>query len=76
MPAPGHYTNQVIGHINMNVTSPNGGTLSNKGVTVWSPVAQGTFAVDASGTIRFTGTVTSAKCVQVPRPQPIPTPIQ
>jgi hypothetical protein len=76
MPAAGHYNNEVVGHISMNVTSPNGGTLSNKTVTVWSPVAQGTFAVDASGTIRFTGTVTGTKCVQIPRPQPIPTPIQ
>jgi len=76
MPVPGHYNNQVIGHINMNVSSPNGGTLSNKGVTIWSPVAQGTFTVDASGTIRFTGTVTATKCIQIPRPQPIPTPIQ
>jgi len=76
MPAAGHYNNEVIGHVNMNVTSPNGGTLSNKGVTVWSPVAQGTFAVDASGSIRFTGTITGPKCTQIPRPQPIPTPIQ
>lgn len=76
MPAAGHYNNEVIGHISLTVTSPNGGTLSNKTATVWSPVAQGTFAVDASGTIRFTGTVTGTKCTQIPRPQPIPTPIQ
>jgi len=73
----GNYTNQVIGHIDLNLTSPDGGTISNKIVTVWSPVAHGTFNVDTGGTIRFTGTASSAKCITIPNPQKtIPTPIQ
>jgi hypothetical protein len=71
----GTYHDEVVGSVNLNLTSPDGGTLSNKNVTVWSPAAQGSFTVDGAGTVRFTGTVTT-KCITIPNPQRIPTPIQ
>jgi len=71
----GTYHDEVVGSVNLNLTSPDGGALSNKTVTVWSPAAQGSFTVDGAGTVRFTGTVTT-KCITIPNPQRIPTPIQ
>lgn len=67
MPASGDYTKKVVGHISLALTPQHGGTLTNTQVSIHSPIAKGTFSVDASGNILFTGNVSPANC---PRPAP------
>ena len=65
LPAPGEYTNKVVGHVSLALAPQHGGTLPGK------TVARGIFTVDSSGDIRFSGSISASNCPKTQPPQHI-----
>lgn len=76
MPPPGDYTKKLIAHVSLALAPQHGGTVANTRFSIYSPSARGTFAVDASGNVTFSGNVSPDNCPRLPRPQHQPLPLR
>jgi hypothetical protein len=74
MPADGTYENKFVGQVSLAVSPQHGGVVSDVSASVFSLVGRGSFKVDGSGKVTFSGTVSSSDCPIIPAPQHIPVP--
>jgi hypothetical protein len=72
MPADGTYVNKSVGQISLAVSPQHGGIVSDIETSIFSLVGRGSFKVDGSGKVTFSGTVSSSNCPIIPAPQHIP----
>jgi hypothetical protein len=65
---PGQYTHRFVGKVTP-VSPQHNGTVSGTTFVIFAPMAKGTFAIDSSDNVSFTGTVSPSNCPVPQLPQ-------